>query len=103
MKNKDTSPNSRRDNYEAANIDSARKKESEVYNGGSIHRASSNFGINIMNIAHGEDNSNVVDAIEASNYRSMEQAGHGDQVQDNFESEPRGEIKFKRVKNNGFY
>ena len=103
MSNKDTPSNLRRVNYEVDNRDSERKKESEGYKGDSIKRASSKLGINIMNIAHGEDNSNIEDAIEASNYRSIDHAEHEAQLQNNFEAEPEGEIKFKKVKNNGFY
>jgi hypothetical protein len=103
MNNKDTPPNLRRVNYEVANGDTGKKKESEAYNGDSINRASSKLGINIMNIAHGEDNSNFEDAIEASNYRSHEQAGNEEHLHNSFEGIPSGEIKFKRVKHNGFY
>jgi hypothetical protein len=56
--------------------------------------------INIMNLAHGEDDSNLEGV--RSNYRSREQHLEDlDPESSNFQEEPTGTIKFKNVKDHG--
>ena len=100
MNKKDTHPNSRSNNYRAQDSGANKANAKEDYDGSSVNRGSNKMEINIMNLAHGEDDSNLEGV--RSNYRSREQHLEDlDPESSNFQEEPTGTIKFKNVKDHG--